>query len=155
MPANATPRRLLALSMVLAAAFALHATAVGSANRHPSGRSHGAVASTTTKPGQLVAVALPTRAGSRLVWRVARKYDSGVVKELSEADVGSSVVLVFKVVGRGNTSLVFALTRGDASAKAVKSATRGSTPCRDESDLQPVPMTRRARRPGSVGRRRA
>jgi hypothetical protein len=32
-------------------------------------------------------------------------------------------VLVFKVVGRGKTSWVFALTRGDASSKAVKAAT--------------------------------
>jgi hypothetical protein len=33
------------------------------------------------------------------------------------------VVVVFKVVGRGDTALVFALTRGDTSAKAVKAAT--------------------------------
>jgi hypothetical protein len=45
------------------------------------------------------------------------------VRQVSEADVGASVVLVFKVVGRGNTSLVFALTRGDASPRAVKAAT--------------------------------
>ena len=125
MPSNVTPRRLLVLSAVCAAAFALLTAAVGSADSTPIGPlPTGPVASTTTKPGQLVAVALPhASASSGLVWRVARKYDSGVVKEISEADVGSSVVLVFKVVGRGNTALVFALTRGDASAKAVKSAT--------------------------------
>jgi hypothetical protein len=32
-------------------------------------------------------------------------------------------VLVFKVIGRGKTALVFALTRGDTSSKAVKSST--------------------------------
>ena len=84
----------------------------------------GPVTTTSTKKGQLVAVALPhASASSGLVWRIARAYDAKVVKEVSEADVGPSVVLVFKVVGKGNTSLVFALTRGDASSKAVKSAT--------------------------------
>jgi hypothetical protein len=84
----------------------------------------GSITATTTKPGQLVAVALPHAAASTgLVWRIARRYDSGVVQQISEADVGKSVVLVFKVVGKGDTSLVFALTRGDASPKAVKAAT--------------------------------
>jgi hypothetical protein len=84
----------------------------------------GQVTSTTTKPGQLVAVALPhAKASSGLVWRIARRYDSTIVREVSEADVGANVVLVFKVVGRGDTSLVFALTRGDTSPQAVKSAT--------------------------------
>jgi hypothetical protein len=36
--------------------------------------------------------------------------------------VGASVVLVFKVVGRGKTLLAFGLTRGDTSSKAVRSA---------------------------------
>jgi hypothetical protein len=84
----------------------------------------GQVTTTTTKPGQFVAVALPhASASSGLSWRIARRYDSTIVREVSEGDVGSNVVLVFKVVGKGNTSIVFALTRGDASAKAVKSAT--------------------------------
>jgi hypothetical protein len=47
----------------------------------------------------------------------------GPSEQISEADVRGSVVLVVKVVGRGDTSLVFALTHGDASAKAVKAAT--------------------------------
>lgn len=84
----------------------------------------GSVATTTTSPGLLVAVALPhAPRNSGLVWRRARRYNSRIVRQVSEADVGGSVVLVFKVIGRGNTSLVFALTRGDTSAKAVKAAT--------------------------------
>jgi hypothetical protein len=84
----------------------------------------GPVSTTSTKPGSLVAVALPrAQRSSGLVWRLARRYHTGVVRQLSEADVGSSVVLVFRVVGKGDTSLVFALTRGDTSAKAVKSST--------------------------------
>jgi tRNA A37 threonylcarbamoyladenosine biosynthesis protein TsaE len=56
-------------------------------------------------------------------WRIARRYDSSVVRQVSEADVGANVVLVFKVIGRGKTALVFALTRGDTSSKAVRSST--------------------------------
>jgi len=85
----------------------------------------GPTATTTTKPGLLVAVALPRAARkSGLVWRIARRYNSHIVRQISEADVRGSVVLVFRVVGRGDTSLVFALTRGDASPKAVKAATQ-------------------------------
>lgn len=63
------------------------------------------------------------RPSSGLHWRLARRYDSRVVRQVSEADVGTNVVLVFKVVGRDDTALVFALTRGDASPKGIKSAT--------------------------------
>ena len=85
---------------------------------------NGPVSTTVTKPGLLVAVALPrSRESSGLVWRVARRYDAGVVRQLSEANLGRNVVLVFRIVGRGTTSLVFAMTRGDASPKAVKAAT--------------------------------
>jgi hypothetical protein len=84
----------------------------------------GPVSTITTKRGQLVAVALPHASPrSGLVWRIARRYDPGVVREVSETDVGANVVLVFEAVGRGKTALVFALTRGDASPKAVKSST--------------------------------
>jgi hypothetical protein len=44
-------------------------------------------------------------------------------KELLRAGRTVRLVLVFKVVGRGDTALVFALTRGGASPKAIKSAT--------------------------------
>jgi hypothetical protein len=84
----------------------------------------GPISTIATTPSQLVAVALP-HAGkqSSLVWRLARPYDSRVVRQVSEADVDANVVLVFKVIGRGNTALVFALTRGDTSSRAVKAVT--------------------------------
>ena len=84
----------------------------------------GPITTTTTKPGLLVAVALPhASSASGLIWRIARRFNSNLVTQVSEADVGSNVVLVFKVVGRGKTSIVIAQTRGDTSSKAVKSAT--------------------------------
>ena len=80
-----------------------------------------AVTKVTTAKGSLVAVSLPARpAGTGLVWRVARPLDTRVVRQVGEAGVGPSVVLVFRVVGRGRASLHFALTRGDASPKAVR-----------------------------------
>ena len=72
-----------------------------------------------TKRGELVAFALPHRAGGR-VWRIARNADARVVRQVSEADVGSQVVLVFKATGTGNTTIAFGLTRGERS-KAYES----------------------------------
>ena len=110
---------------ILATGVVLAAAAAGRADSTPVGPlPAGPVSTITTGPNQLVAVALPRAAGkSGLTWRIARRYDPGVVRQISEADVGGSVVLVFKVVGRGTTSLVFALTRGDTSSKAIKSST--------------------------------
>jgi hypothetical protein len=109
----------------LVAAVALAIAAAARADSTPIGPlPPGPVSSITTTPGQLVAVALPRASEqSGLVWRIARRFDSNVVRQISEADVGANVVLVFKVVGRGKTSLVFALTHGDTSAKAVKAVT--------------------------------
>ena len=71
-----------------------------------------------TQKGQLVAVALPRRSSGR-VWRVARSFNAKIVRQVSEANVGQNVVLVFRVVGNGTTKLVFALTRGE-TAKAYE-----------------------------------
>ena len=65
-----------------------------------------------TQAGQLVAFALPHRANGR-VWRVARPINSSVLVQVSEADVGANVVLVFKAKGKGTTTVSFGLTRGE------------------------------------------
>ena len=72
-----------------------------------------------TQKGELVSFALPRRSGGR-VWRVARQFNSRVVRQVSEADAGNSVVLVFKAVGNGTTTVAFGLTRGE-TAKAYES----------------------------------
>jgi hypothetical protein len=79
----------------------------------------GSTATVATRAGELVAVALPHRSGGRS-WRIARAFDSTVLRQVSEADVGSNVVLVFKTVNPGRTTLAFALTRGE-TAKANES----------------------------------
>jgi hypothetical protein len=121
-----TRRSLIALGFAaLVAAVALEAVAAARADSTPIGPlPPGPISMITTGPNQLVAVALPHASKtSGLTWRLARRYDSSVVRQISEADVDTTVVLVFKVIGRGKTSLVFALTRGDTSSKAVKAAT--------------------------------
>ena len=65
-----------------------------------------------TRTGELVAFALPHRAGGR-VWRIARSVDSQILRQVSEADVGNQVVLVFKAAGPGTAEVAFGLTRGE------------------------------------------
>jgi hypothetical protein len=74
-----------------------------------------------THVGELVALALPNRAGGR-VWRIARAIDSRVLVQVSEANVGASVVLVFKAKAAGTATVRFGLTRGERS-KAYESRT--------------------------------
>ena len=81
----------------------------------------GPVATIQTKPGQLVAIALPHRAGG-VVWRLARNVDPKVLREVEEADVGSTVVVVFKAFRRGTVRVVYAATRGE-TAKALEART--------------------------------
>jgi len=83
------------------------------------------VSTTTTNPGLLVAVALPrARQSSGLVWRLARRYSAGAVRQVSEANVGAQVSLSCSRSSAGATHRLFShLPRGDTSAKAVKSAT--------------------------------
>jgi hypothetical protein len=84
----------------------------------------GASSTYSTHPGWFVAVALPRQTkASGLVWRIARPLDSGVLHQVSEADVAKNVVVVFYVTGTGSTSIVFALTKGDTSPKALRAVT--------------------------------
>lgn len=111
------------IKKLLLLAFALVAVATaassGLADSTPVGPLPPGPSSTIeTQKGQLVAVALPRRTSGR-VWRIARSYNSKVVRQVSEANVGGSVVLVYRVVGNGTTRLVFGLTRGE-TAKAYE-----------------------------------
>ena len=131
MTSTAKRERTIARSMIAAGAaafvtgLALAIAAAAGADSTPVGPlPSGPTSTVTTAPNQLLAVAMPQASKrSGLVWRLARRYDTHVVRQISEADVGPNVVVVFKVVGRGDTSLVFALTRGDTSATAVKATT--------------------------------
>jgi hypothetical protein len=105
------PRTLLIA--VLATALALAAATASRASSPPVGPlPAGPHATITTKKGELVAVALPHRSGG-LVWRIARAFDGTKLRQVSEADVGPNVVLVFKAMRAGKVTVVLALTKGE------------------------------------------
>ena len=58
-------------------------------------------------------------AAGRIRLAVARAYDGHVLREVTEGDIGSTVVIVFRAVGRGRTTVVLAETRGER-AKAYR-----------------------------------
>ena len=112
----------LFLIAVLAAAVALAAAAASRASSPPVGPLPAGPRTTiTTKKGELVAVALPRRTGG-LVWRIARAFDGTKLRQVSEADVGANVVLVFKAVRAGKATVAVALTKGERT-KALAART--------------------------------
>ena len=112
-------RRLVVLGAAAVAAASILA-GVGRADSTPVGPlPSGPTSTIQTQQGQLIAVALPHRANGR-IWRVARTVDARVVKQVSEADVGNNVVVVFKATGTGTAGIAFGLTRGE-TAKAFES----------------------------------
>jgi hypothetical protein len=107
----------LAVAAVLAGPAGADSTPVGPLPKGP-------VTKVATARGSLVAVALPQqRASTGLVWRIARPLNSRVLRQVSEGEIGPNVVVVFRAVGAGRASVAFALTRGDASRKAVRALT--------------------------------
>jgi hypothetical protein len=80
----------------------------------------GSVSDITADVGTLVAMAFPSHSASAgLGWRGARPVDLAVVRPLWDADVGASVVVVYRAVGVGRTTVVYALTRGE-TVKALQ-----------------------------------
>ncbi len=80
----------------------------------------GPITSVSTPKGTLVAVALPHQAGRS--WRLARQVNARVLRQVSEADVGANLVVVFKALAPGRATVVFAATRGE-STKALAART--------------------------------
>jgi hypothetical protein len=82
----------------------------------------GPIVKVTAARGELVSIALPRPVGGK-VWRIARTVDPKVLRQASEGDLSSGPVVVFRAVGRGHAVVRFALTKSDASAKALASRT--------------------------------
>lgn len=81
----------------------------------------GPVTTVQTQRDALVAVALPRQADSTgLVWRLAREVEGRVTRQIAEADVGESVVVIFEAVATGTASIIYALTRGESSSEALR-----------------------------------
>src|SRR5581483_11825478 len=89
----------------------LRGAAAAFASAPPVGPLPSAVTAVKTTRGALFSVALPKRAGG-YVWRIARPFNLRVARQASEADVGPTVVLAFRAVGRGRTAIVVAERRG-------------------------------------------
>lgn len=123
MTSTRSARRLTILTLLTVAFLAVPAPRA-EADSTPVGPLPGGPTTTvTTARGTLVAIALPRqKASTGLVWRLARRVNGRVVHQVSEADVGAAVVVVFRTVGPGAAPIVFALTKGDASSRAVRAA---------------------------------
>ena len=117
-------RQRLIFATCLAVAIGLLGAGLAAADSTPIGPlpagPHSAI---VASKGTLVAVALPGKQAPGLVWRIARTVRPSVLRQVSETDLGGNVVVVLRAVGRGRATVAFALTRGDASAEAVKAQT--------------------------------
>jgi hypothetical protein len=96
-----------------AAAAALMAASAAEATSPPVGPlPAGPTSNIVTTRGELVAIALPHRSNGR-AWRIVQIGNAGVLRQVSEADVGTNVVLVFSAAKSGTSNVVVALTRGE------------------------------------------
>ena len=102
------------LASVVASSAIASAPPVGPLPRGP-------VTAISVQRGQLFAVALPKPARGR-VWRVARAYDANVVTEVSEGVQRGNIVVVYRALHPGRTTISYALTRGETS-KALQART--------------------------------
>lgn len=109
-------------TLLLTVIAALASAAVAGATAGPIGPlPPGPVTNISTPVGSLVSVALPKGAQGRS-WRQAGTIDQKVLREVTEANVGPNVVIVFKAVGKGTTKAVYGLTKGETK-KAYASDT--------------------------------
>ena len=112
----------LLVPAVLATALTL--VGPGAASAPPVGPlPRGQVTSVAAKRGTLVAIALPAQASSSgLVWRLARRVDPAIARQVSEGTVDRTVIVIYEAVGRGRVTVAFGLTKGE-TRKAYKSVT--------------------------------
>lgn len=77
--------------------------------------------------GGYVAVSVPRPlASTGNVWRIARRYDANVVRQVSERFVGNVLVVVFRTIGPGTTSIILAKTHGETRTALAASYFRVS-----------------------------
>jgi predicted secreted protein len=105
----------LTVAAVVAAAAVLTTTALSSAP--PVGPlPKGPVQTVERSQGTTFVLALPKPGVAGRSWRVARSYDSGVVRQVGEGTRPSGAVWVtYQAVGPGTTRIAYALTRGARS----------------------------------------
>ena len=106
--------------VVAAAAAAFLASSANAASTPVGPLPKGPTTTITVSKGSLVSIALPSRAGKS--WRFAGRVVPAQLAQVGEADVGPSVVVVYRAKGSGVAVVRYGLTRGD-TAKAYASAT--------------------------------
>ena len=112
--------RLAAIAVVVGLCIALAAGSAGADVTPVGPLPTGPVSTITAKRGTLVAVALPRqKPSSGLVWRLARPVNAAVLRQMSEGEIDGSVVVVFRVVGKGKATVRYALTLGESSSDAI------------------------------------
>jgi hypothetical protein len=112
---------MLRLIAIVASAAAVLVIAVPvEASAPPVGRlPKGPVTTVRTPAGTLVSVALPHLKG--LSWRLARPFDSRVVSQVGEGDIGTAVVITYRAKAAGRTKVIYAATRGESTvARAAR-----------------------------------
>jgi hypothetical protein len=97
----------LALAGGSASAHTATAPPVGALPAGPTAKVH-------MKKGQIVTFALPHGVHGR-VWRIKGSVNGKILQEVSEADRGKTVAVVFKAVGKGIAIVRFGLTEGERS----------------------------------------
>jgi predicted secreted protein len=76
----------------------------------------GPVQTVKRTPGRTFTITLPKPGIAGRSWRIARRYDSGVVREVGEGTRKSGAVwTTYRAVAPGRTSVVYALTRGEGA----------------------------------------
>lgn len=110
--------RVVVVSAALFAAIVLGTVAEASAP--PVGKlPPGTVVHQTVRHGSFVALALPAAKHGK-VWRVARPFDARVATEVEERTLRSSIVVVYRAKLPGRISIVYALTAGETSTRALQ-----------------------------------
>ncbi|HZP72491.1 MAG TPA: hypothetical protein VFA97_03835 [Gaiellaceae bacterium] len=110
--------RVLAVGVALVALIVLGGVAEASAP--PVGKLPAAkIVQQTVRHGTLVALALPAPKHGN-VWRVARPFNAHVATEVEERTLKSSIVVVYRAKSPGRTSIVYALTAGEPSSRALQ-----------------------------------
>ena len=81
----------------------------------------GPVTSIQVEHGQLFALVLP-KPGNGYTWRGAKNTNVNVAKPLDEGELNGNIVLVYKALKAGKTTIAYGLTKGETK-KAYKSQT--------------------------------
>jgi hypothetical protein len=102
--------------LALAGVMALFSALPAFASAPPVGPlPNGPTATVRLAVGRTHTVRLPQPQVAGRVWRIARSFDSRVVREVREGETKGQVWVTFRGVGRGSTRVVFALTRGETA----------------------------------------